>query len=189
MKTMKTTKMTRNFFYAAAALTLLACESDDLPEVINEEELITTVEVTLTNTTDPNNVVVYKRVDLDGDGPGQPIFTTTGNVQANATYTGATRFLNETTNPVEDITVEVAEEATEHEVFYLPTVSGLTISKTDLDSDGNPLGLRFTARTAAAGTGNLTVVLRHEPKKPNNNTLSDAGGETDVQVVFSVNVL
>ncbi|MBF4984188.1 type 1 periplasmic binding fold superfamily protein, partial [Nonlabens mediterrranea] len=62
------------------------------------------------------------------------------------------------------------------------------IAKVDTDANGNPLGLDTTFTTGAAGTGTLTIVLRHEPLKPNDGTLLNAGGETDVQVEFDLDV-
>ncbi len=188
-ETFKSKTMKNQFLkFAAAAIfatVLISCDDDDTPEVINEEELITTVEYTLTSTTAPT--VTFTFVDQDGDGPLLPTVTN-GTLAANTTYTGSVRFLNELETPVENITEEVAEEADEHEVFYNTTASGVTITKVDNDPNGNPLGLITDVTTGAATTGTLTLVLRHEPKKPNNGTLSDAGGETDVQVIFNVTV-
>ena len=84
---------------------------------------------------------------------------------------------------------EVIDEAEEHQVFYVPS-SGLnaTFTYEDFDGNGNPLGTLFTLEAGAASSGNLNVVLRHEPQKPNNGTLGDAGGETDVSVTFNVNI-
>ncbi len=189
-KTIKTKTMKNPFLkFAAAAVfatVLIGCDDDDTPEVINEEELITTVTYELTSTTQP--AVTFTSRDQDGDGPLVPTVTVSGNLVANTTYTGSVRFLNELESPAENITEEVEEEADEHEVFYNTSVNGLTINKVDNDPDGNPLGLRTNIQAGAAGTGTLTIVLRHEPKKPNNGSLSDAGGETDVEVVFPVTI-
>lgn len=172
----------------AIALLAMSCNDDDTPAVINEEELITTVELTLINGADPANTVVLKSVDNDGDGPNQPVNTITGVLRSNASYAGTIRFLNELESPVEDITLEVQDESDEHEVFYLTNIPGVSFTKTDVDVNGNPLGLRFNVQTGAVGTGTVTVVLRHEPTKPNSNTLESAGGETDVEVTFSASV-
>ena len=181
---MKTIKI----ILAALTISFLAtsCSSSD-PEPVNEEELITTLTLTLTPQT--GNVVTLKSVDLDGaDGPNAPVITVSGNLAANMMYTGAVEVLNEAENPAEDITIEVRAEANEHEFFYVSTVSGIAISKTDTDSNGNPLGIETSFTTGIAGTGSLTVTLKHEPTKPNNNTTTDAGGETDVEATFSVTV-
>ena len=58
-----------------------------------------------------------------------------------------------------------------------------------MDGDGNPLGLATSVVAGGAtGSGTLTVTLRHEPKKPNDGTLTDAGGETDIEVAFPITI-
>jgi hypothetical protein len=189
MKTkMKTMKTSIPLLSIIALLFMTSCTDDDAVTIINEEELITTVELELTNSADATNVVLFKSVDIDGEGPDNPVITITGTVNANSTYQGAVRFLNESISPSEDITEEVIEEGDEHEVFYSSSLADFSITKIDLDANGNPLGVITTLQTGAIGTGTLTVVLRHEPTKPNDNTLIGAGGETDVQVSFTLAV-
>ena len=182
MKTMKTSA-----FYALLTLAMLGCSDDDTtPEIINEDELITTVILTLTQ--ESGAQVVLTTVDLDGDGPDEPVTTVVGNFSQNTQYQGAVQFLNETEDPAEDITEEVIEEADEHQVFY--TVSeGLNITTTyqDFDSNDNPLGVNITLETGEASSGSLTVTLRHEPVKPNDG-LESAGGETDITTSFDVTI-
>ena len=185
LKTMKTMKISA--FYALLTLAMLGCSDDDTtPEIINEDELITTVILTLTP--DSGDQVVLTTIDLDGDGPDEPVTTVVGNLSENTQYQGAVQFLNETEDPAEDITQEVIEEADEHQVFY--TISeGLNIQTTyeDQDSQGNPLGVQITLSTGAASEGSLTVTLRHEPVKPNDG-LESAGGETDISTSFDVSI-
>ena len=185
LKTMKTMKISA--FYALLTLAMLGCSDDDTtPEIINEDELITTVILTLTP--DSGDQVVLTTIDLDGDGPDEPVTTVVGSFSENTQYQGAVQFLNETEDPAEDITQEVIEEADEHQVFY--TISeGLNIQTTyeDQDSQGNPLGVLITLSTGAASEGSLTVTLRHEPVKPNDG-LESAGGETDISTSFDVSV-
>ena len=185
LKTMKTMKTSA--FYALLTLAMLGCSDDDTtPEIINEDELITTVILTLTP--DSGDQVVLTTIDLDGDGPDEPVTTVVGNFSENTQYQGAVQFLNETEDPAEDITQEVIEEADEHQVFY--TISeGLNIQTTyeDQDSQGNPLGVQITLSTGAASEGSLTVTLRHEPVKPNDG-LESAGGETDISTSFDVSI-
>jgi hypothetical protein len=194
MTTIKTTNKMKTMKKSIQALSLVAvlfmtsCTDDDAVTIINEEELITTVELELTNTADATNVVLFKSVDIDGEGPDDPIITVTGTVNASSTYLGEVRFLNESIAPSEDITEEVIEESNDHEVFYTTSITGLTITKTDVDANGNPLGVLSSFQTGAIGTGILTVVLRHEPIKPNDNTLIGAGGETDAEVSFTFEV-
>lgn len=187
----KTKTMNKNLFkvaFLAATALFISCDDDD-PVVINEEETITTVIYELENVADANDVVTLTYVDTDADGPIAPTTTVSGPLTAGATYEGDIEFLDETDpNDVEDITEEVEEEDDEHEVFYVVSTADVTIVKNDVDGDGNPLGLETTATVGSTtGTGTLTIVLRHEPMKPNTG-LADAGGETDVEAVFNIDV-
>ena len=60
----------------------------------------------------------------------------------------------------------------------------------DQDNDGNPLGLLFELTTGDAGNESYTITLRHEPDKTaagvSGGDITNAGGETDIEVVFDV---
>ena len=174
------------------AIALFAsCSDDDVPEVINGEEVITTLRVTLIDydVIGPPRQVVMQYQDLDGDGPDAGTVTVSGPLRANTSYDGSIVLLNETEDPAENVTEEIEEEDLDHQFFY--TVgSGLdvTTAYTSFDSAGNELGLTFLLNTAGASSGGLTFTLRHEPNKPNTG-LADAGGETDIEVTFNVAVV
>jgi hypothetical protein len=190
-KQQKTTTMRNPFkFISIFALiaVLAACDDDDAPTIINEEELITTVEYRLINSTDITDVVVLRSIDDDGEGPNPPVISSSGSLSANSSYDGTITFTNNTVTPPDNITDEVIAESDEHEVFYTSSQNLVTVAKDDLDANNNPLGVQTTLTTQATGTGNLTITLRHEPNKPNDNTLSGAGGETDVEVTFTIEV-
>ncbi|WP_339701346.1 type 1 periplasmic binding fold superfamily protein [uncultured Marixanthomonas sp.] len=184
---MKNLKSVSILFFAS--LLFIACSSDDEnPEPVNEEEIITTVTVTLTPDDGGTPVTLVTR-DLDGDGPNEPVITVSGNLNANTSYNGDIILLNETEDPAENITEEVVEEAEEHQFFY--TIAGGLNASTEYsnyDSDDNPLGTKFILSAGDASAGTLTFTLRHEPKKPNDGTLGDAGGETDIEATFNVTV-
>jgi hypothetical protein len=189
---MRTTKYA--FVLLLSTLILSSCSNDDdNPTPVNEEEIITTVSLTLSDGN--GNTVLFKSQDLDGDGPNAPEITTQGNIMASTLYTGSVQFLNELESPAEDITIEVIEEATEHQVFYTLTGnSGSTVTYTDNDSNGNPIGVAITFNSGNVGTGNaLTLTLRHEPSKDadgvSDGLIANAGGETDVEVTFSFDVV
>ncbi|MEX0273319.1 MAG: type 1 periplasmic binding fold superfamily protein [Flavobacteriaceae bacterium] len=169
-------------------LLFTACSDDDnAPEPVHEEEVITTMTVTLTPEGGGTAITLRTR-DLDGDGPNAPEVSVSGNLASGTNYNGAIELLNETESPAEDITEEVEEESDEHQFFY--TAGGgldVTTSYSNFDNDGNPLGTEFKLEAGDAGSGTLTFTLRHEPTKPNTG-LSDAGGETDIAATFSVTI-
>ena len=167
-----------------------SCSNDDAP--VNEEEVITTVRVTLVG---GGQTIVLESRDLDGDGPNAPVLTPVGGgiLVAGTTYTGSTEFLNELEDPAEDITVEVEEEGADHQVFYqLPSSIG-TVTYTDTDANGRPIGLNFTLVAGTSGsTGTLMVTLKHLPNKTASGVadgdITNAGGNTDAAVTFSLAV-
>lgn len=177
-------------FSSLVIMSLTSCSSDN-PEIVNEEELITTLKITLTPQ-GGGSVVTLQLQDLDGDGPNAPVTTVSGPLLANTTYTGVTQVLNETESPAEDITLEVEEEGDEHQFFYTFSNSIATINYTDVDKNGRPIGITFNLTTTTAGIGNLTVTLRHEPNKTASGVsagnITNAGGETDVEATFSLTV-
>ncbi|MDY8135129.1 type 1 periplasmic binding fold superfamily protein [Aquimarina sp. 2201CG5-10] len=187
---------TRKFLsmLAIASLLMYSCsDDDDNPAPVNEEELITTMTITLTN---GPQTVELKSVDLDGaDGPNAPVITISGNLTANTTYTGSITLLNESETPAENIREEIEEEADEHQ-FFFEVAGGLNATATATDAEAdyppltgtNPVGLAFSLVTTDASNGNLTVTLRHMPKKPNDGTLTDAGGDTDITQSFDLTI-
>ncbi|MFK7950660.1 MAG: type 1 periplasmic binding fold superfamily protein [Saprospiraceae bacterium] len=170
-------------------LTVSSCTVDE-PEDPKEEEVITTLRYTLTPT-GGGDAVTFEFQDIDGDGGDDPIITN-GTLTANTSYTGSIELLNEATSPVEDVTVEIRAEKEDHQFFYTTTATDLTIGYTDFDADNNPVGLETAVNTSDAGNGTLTIVLRHEPDKLGtdviNGDITNAGGETDIEVTFDVTI-
>lgn len=170
------------------SILLNACSSDDdIPMLINEEEVITTVIATFTNV---NQTITLTSFDEDGDGPLQPEITVSGNFLAGETYTGNLRFVNQSIVPNEEITEEILEEGDEHQIFYHQNGLG-TFTYSDQDVNGNPIGLSFSfTANPTPVSGNLTISLIHEPDKTAEGVADgnpqNAGGSTDAEVVFPI---
>jgi len=160
--------------------------SDDDPIIENEEELITTVIYRL-EPLNGGDVVEFRFTDLDGDGGDEPVIIANP-LQANTEYSGTMSFLDESSGTAESITEEIEEEALEHQVFYVVSGNSVAIEYNDADSDSNPIGLNTNLSTSEAETGSLRVILRHEPDKAAQGVAdgdpSNAGGETDIEVLF-----
>jgi hypothetical protein len=174
--------------FGLVGLGLAACgESSTAPG--GEQEVISRVTLTLTPANGGAPLTAFIE-DADGNGPGAP----SAQVGAlalvrGASYTGTVKFENRLVNPPEDITEEVEEEANEHRVYYTVTGSGVTITTTDRDPQGRPLGLAFTkavGATSAAGT--TRVVLCHYDDAPKNGSSTSCQGETDIDVTFNFTI-
>jgi hypothetical protein len=183
-------KNLKNLKFLSAALIasslFIGCSKDDDPQPVVEEEVITTMTITL-QPEDGGTAVILETRDPDGDGPDDPVIQT-GNLAAGVTYNGSIVLLNETEDPAEDITEEVEEENLAHQFFFDPTDDlDITISDLNLDDLENLLGTEFTLTAGAVSSGTLTITLVHEPTKPNEG-LESAGGVTDIDATFVISI-
>ena len=140
---------------------------------------------------DSGDVVELRFIDPDGEGGEEPIITTS-DLMANTIYTGGISILNESEIPAEDWTSEILEEGADHQFFYISSGADLTFEYTDADDNGNPIGILTTLTTGEAGSGNLMIVLQYHLNKNadgvTSGDISNAGGETDIEVVFPITI-
>ncbi len=180
----------RPVYLLIPALIFYHCRLDD-PLIPNEEELITTLRYTLIPVSGGDSVV-FTFQDFDGDGGEDPLISG-GVLMANTEYNGSLEILNEISYPIIDIGEEIQTEDTEHQ-FFFETSGGLlaNVEYGDNDSNGHPVGLITKFITRSVSSGNLTITLRHEPDKSatgvSKGDISQAGGETDLEIVFDVQV-
>ncbi len=196
--------MDRQTVWMFAMLGMLAACGDE-PSGGNENELITTV--VLTFSPSGGAAVVAEFDDPDGDG-GNPPMIDPVNLTDGITYTLAVDFQNRLETPAEVITDEVRDEAAEHQIFFTGsavngpatdnTTGPLTHVYNDMDANALPIGLT-NLMTAATGTGQLTVTLRHLPElngaatktadttaQVKNGGFDAIGGSSDASVTFAV---
>ncbi|MEZ4755276.1 MAG: type 1 periplasmic binding fold superfamily protein [Flavobacteriales bacterium] len=198
MKSLLTTTATcvgRVLFLGLFVASLAACKKDKedgpitTPTPVNEEELITTLILTFTDTTAPTNTYELRFTDLDGESGNPPVITG-DTLAAGATYQLSIRVLDESGPVADEITTEILQEDEEHQFFFLVTGADLQISYADADADGMPVGLSNTAITGAASSGSLRVTLIHQPVKAaagvSSGLIDNAGGETDIAVDLPV---
>jgi hypothetical protein len=114
-------------------------------------------------------------------------------LDTDATYNVGIFFYNDSDpDNIEDVTLEVIEEADAHQVFYEMTeIPGLSIAAAPddtKDSNGNPLFLKTTWTTTTETSGDVKAYLIHEPTSKTGSTRADFGGATDVEIEFEVHV-
>ncbi len=196
---------TRKFIsmLSIAGLFVASCsDDDDAPTPVNDEEVITTMTVSLTAAGE--DTVTLSFFDEDGaDGPSAPVPTISGPLSASTTYTGAITVLNATENPPELVNEEIEGEADEHQFFYITDDLGITTTYTDQECDytddpcegsfTNPVGLTFElTTTATTGAAQLRFVLRHQLNKEAQGVadgdIVNAGGSPDIDYVFNIRV-
>lgn len=165
-----------------AGLMITGCKKDDHDH--SEEELITTVKVTLTAEGSTPQTFTWK--DVDGPGGNAPQISEII-LAPNKTYSCQLEFLDESKTPAEDITAEIVAEADEHEIYFQPNGVNVAVSNLNKDSKNLPLGTTSTWTTTGASNGSLKITLKHKPG------IKAAGdpvtkGETDIEVSFTTKV-
>lgn len=182
---MKITKLT--LLLLAMMTSFSACQKDDddvddHDDHDHEEELITSLELIFTD--ESSKTTTFRFADPDGDGGNGPTEFDTIVLAANSTYTLDIELLNESESPAEDLTHEVEEEGDEH--LFCFTASGADVTVTAFDSDGTyAIGLNSSVATGDAGTGTLTVALKHQPGVKDGTCTP---GETDIEVAFPIKI-
>ena len=165
-------------------------DHDDHSHPVNEEEVITTIEVTLSDGTN-SYVLIWE--DLDGDGPDLPIIT--GATIPSNSYDAEIKLYNKTLDPTDDeyvVTTEILEEDVDHQFFFNAS-NGLNVFDfvyADADVDGNPIGQQFIIEDVSGSGGDLNIVLLHEPNKNavgvSDGDITNAGGDTDIDITFPI---
>ena len=164
-----------------------SCEKNNAEEG-NDEEVITTMRLTFLPT--GGGAAVTYQFD-DADGPGGNAATQDAIVLApQRQYAVTLQLLNKTKTPVEDITVEVANEPGAHRFYYeLSAGSNIMVSGLNTDGAGIPLGINSTWTTSAAATGKVKITLRHYAGTPPAKAIADAvnssKSSTDIEVEFN----
>ncbi len=179
--------MKHNFILLSIGLltTVFAGCSDD-PEATNEEEVITTITVTLTPVGDGTPITLgWDDANLDAIVDDAEI-TVSGGLKMNTSYTANIQMANKSATPEIDIDEEIDEEAEDHLFCFKVTGIALTITAEDEDRNGLPVGLNSTWTTTTAGTGTVNIVLRHQPNVKTGDC--PGSGDTDASITFDVEV-
>jgi hypothetical protein len=205
--------MTWNYFYEynrslplriptalLVALIFISCEVDD-PRKEEVPELITKVILTF----EPDSggeTIVATATDPDGEGVGDIEIDNPIALAGLTAYSLKITLVNnlaDATQPEYDVTEEVREEADEHMFFFgwsenlfsePPGIGNIEnalgkVQYLDEDVNGLPLGLETRWTTSASLTGELRIILKHQPDLK--SVQSDARtGETDLDIVFPV---
>jgi hypothetical protein len=168
-----------------AGVFLISCDPSNPPNP-NEQEVVTSLQITCTS---PTDTTVFGYSDPDGNGGNPPTITTAYFTVSNV-YSVNLELLDETKTPVDTITQEILAEATEHQFFFTPLGANMSSSYGDLDDNGYPVGLVNSFTTFNGSTGTMKVTLRHQPNKSasgvSSGDITNAGGETDMEVTFPV---
>ncbi len=182
-----------NVLVAMLLIITSACQKNPIP--INEEELITTLTLSVQEN-GSSTITHFSFEDIDGIG-GMPATIDSLLLEKNATYQVSISLFNKSVYPVDTISNEVLEEGDMHQFFYqsIPnTILKDFTYESPNDINGNPIGLNFSFDTDNTSTiGSLKIILRHQPNKNGLNVnigdITNAVGETDIEIEFPVRLV
>lgn len=170
-----------------------ACSKDDTPQP-EEQELITTLRMKLTDTAGVANTFTYKVENGFGSTSPGTVQVDTVALSSGATYNAELSVLNEKASPAEDLTPEIISESDDH-LFFLDIArstgaTGLLLTITDMsaDSQNRIFAQKFNVIAGAAGSGTFTITLLHQPTNKSAGSAASAGGETDLEAVYPVRI-
>ncbi len=165
-------------------------EGDSVP--VGETEFITTLTMTFISY-GGNDTAVFQYRDLDSIGGNPPVITE-DTLNGGTTYGVEIELLDESVIPPIDVTEEIRDEAEEHQFFFTVSANlnaAIRYSGNN-DSNGFPIGLvtAWDGASTIPGPGTFTVTLRHGVDKEadfvSQGNITNAGGETDIEVTFNV---
>jgi hypothetical protein len=149
---------------AIPAMMLLfgACKKDvDNPDDDSAHGVITTFSIKFSQA----GVVKYEAIFDDPDGPGgaNPIRFDEILLAPGQTYQASITLTNKLASPATDMTSVIKANGHQHLFVYIPSnLTGLTVTPTDTDRFGFPIGLETEFRTPPTNqTGVLQINLRH----------------------------
>jgi hypothetical protein len=152
-------------------------------------EFITTLKLVATNAADSTDTVSGASTKLnpnDTSAPDTSLARLT--LRANAVYNVKVMLLDETKNPPDDITPEILQRENYHLFcFTIAPALNLSVQRTDHDTNNPPLEIGLTDKftTGNASSGNLEVVLHHQPNVKNGTC---DPGSIDIDVNFTINI-
>lgn len=154
----------------------------------SDHDAISRVIIKLKSATDSAE---FSYTDLDGDGGNPPTISSTPLKQSRI-YQASITLYSGSSSPLKETTSEIQDESKDHQFFFSSTVPGLTTAYADKDPDNLPIGLLSTWTTTSSGSGKMKITLRHMPNKSaagvSSGSIQNAGGETDIEVEFDVQI-
>lgn len=178
-------KLTRGVTTAILTSFLILAACSDDPTATNEEEVITTITVTLTHATDVVTLG-WDDANLDAVVDASEI-TISGPLKSSTAYTATIEMLNKSVDPVINITEEIEDEANDHIFCFTATGVNIAFSGFDTDSHSRPVGLTSTWTTPTPGSGTVNITLRHQPGVKTGDC--PGAGDTDANITFDVSVV
>ena len=174
----------KTFIFLFVGLIIFQSCSKDDPEHIHDHEEITNVTLLIEANGEATQTIVW---DNETQNPE------TIALKANTEYNVGISFTHEEeSGEVDNITLEIIEEADVHQVFYEFSSININVasgSNDTLDSSGIPVLLNSVWNANTAGSGTVRVYLIHEPTNKSATDRDGMGGFNDVLIDIPITIV
>lgn len=183
---MKTINICSFLLLITMAIVSTSCQKEetDNPAPVNPTELITTVHLILSDSSGTTVIDTVTFSDPDGPGGTNPVIDSMF-IQAGTVYQLRMLLLDESKNPVLNVSNEIDRESDTH--LFVFSSSLVQTTTLDTDENGNPVGLLNSLSAPVAGTGTYRVQLRHFDS-PALKTSNSQDYETDIEIDFGLRI-
>ena len=174
-------KKNLKYSFILGIIFLISCSKDD-PDAINEQEFISNVVVDIAS---PDGTIQTIDWDLSETN------TESINLKPNSNYTVELSFENRSDpTDIEDVTLEIIDEADEHQVFFEFADVSVSVTSASNDTKDGSRGvlLKSVWNASSSGTGIVRVYLIHQPTNFNATTREGFGGFNDVAIDIPVTI-
>ena len=164
-------------------LTILiySCSKDD-PDGINEQEFISNVVISVTSSDGAMQTIDWDLSETNME---------TINLKVNSNYSVGLSFENRSDpTDIEDVTLEIIDEADEHQVFFEFADVSVDVTSANNDTKVGSRGvlLKSVWNASSTGSGIVSVYLIHQPTNFNANSREDFGGFNDVSIDIPISI-
>ena len=165
-----------------AFIFIISCSKDD-PDAVNEQEFISNVLMTIESADGTSQTVDWDLSEMNSQ---------TINLKVNTDHNVGIRFINSSDpTDVEEITLEIIDEADEHQVFFEFADVSVNVTSASNDTKDGSRGVLLNSvwNARSTGTGLVRVYLIHQPTNFNATTREGMGGFNDVAIDIPVSIV
>ena len=161
---------------------IISCSKDD-PDAVNEQEFISNVLMTIDSADGTSQTIDWDLSEMNSQ---------TISLKVNTDHTVGLRFINSSDpTDVEEVTLEIIDEADEHQVFFEFADVSVNVTSASNDTKVGSRGVLLNSvwNASSTGTGLVRVYLIHQPTNFNATTREGFGGYNDVSIDIPVSIV
>jgi len=185
-------KSTYFWLFSFLVFVSIGCGKEESPTIRLEDETITNLNLTF-SPMNGSSVVVFSFEDL-GNESGLPSTVSSSPLEIDTEYEIKAEVVTRLPGPLKILTGRIVDEGTDYQLFMSVTPDNVfqSFEYTDVDSNGQPIGINVRGTTSERFTaGLLRGTLIRNPDKSilyniGEGVPSGIGGEVEIEAAFDI---